>query len=280
MHKDSSAAGELAQKVSRKILASGAETLIWKTSNLEGHRFTPVDIVIVLGGDGTILKTARHFAYSGTPILGVNMGKVGFLSSIEPDDLLNSILQVLHGDFDLEQRMMVNVNVIRNNKPVYHSIALNDAVIRTRLSQVINIDLSIDHKTHLAYRGDGVICATPTGSTAYSLSAGGPIIDLCLPIVVVTPICSQVTWSRPLVVSALSQLEFTLNSPGSTCLAIDGAEEVMLYQGDQVQIVRCAMTTNLVQIAQVSSSERIMQKINRLNRLDPQGEKEMLKVKS
>lgn len=235
--------------------------------------FLPVDIVFVLGGDGTILKTARHFAYAGTPIIGVNLGKVGFLSSIEPDDLLDSLEQILREDYDLEERMMVNVNVSRNGKPVYHGVALNDAVIRTRSAQVIDINLAIDHRTYLAYRGDGVICATPTGSTAYSFSAGGPIIDLSLPILVVTPICSQVTWSRPLVVSAASQLEFFLNSKHSTCLAIDSAEEVMLYQGDQVQISRCAMTTNLIQIKPGSSSARILQKLNSLNKLDHDADK-------
>ena len=123
------------------------------------------------------MKTARSYADSGTPILGVNLGTVGFLSSIEPEDLMEALDLLLQGKYEIKKRMMINVQLLRDGQGCLHqSIALNDAVIKARVLHTIKINLRVDGTLYTRYQGDGVICATPTGSTAYSLSGGGPIL--------------------------------------------------------------------------------------------------------
>ena len=179
VHKNDSKASILAQKVKAVLSSRGVYCSLLGFCQLTEGNCPEGDLVMVLGGDGTLLKTARSYADSGTPILGVNLGTVGFLSSIEPEDLMEALDLLLQGKYEIKKRMMINVQLFRDGQGCLHqSIALNDAVIKARVLHTIKINLRVDGTLYTTYQGDGVICATPTGSTAYSLSAGLSLIHI------------------------------------------------------------------------------------------------------
>jgi NAD+ kinase len=251
-------ARKLALELGDNLMNRGIEYCLLDSMRLaETAAQLPVDLIFVLGGDGTLLQAARCFSGAGAPIMGVNLGTVGFLSSVEPENLQCCLDAVLHQEYDLEARIMINAAVTRDDQVLYQGTALNDVVLRSRASHAILLELMIDGRPHTSYRGDGIVCATPTGSTAYSFSAGGPVIDTGLEALAITPICSHLLSSRPLVVSASSQLTLELNSDYSADLAVDGLEEFSLRKGDLVQIERSSLVTNLVRLQQVSRLERI-----------------------
>ena len=262
LHKNNDVqAYRLASELSNELAIRGVEVLLQDSHKLRMEKHTmAVDMVFVIGGDGTLLKTARLFARVGTPILGVNMGRVGFLSSIEPEQLISCIEPVLNQEFHLEKRIMIDIDVIRNGELIRQGTALNDAVIKTRTTHTININLQVNHRPYTTIRGDGVVCATPTGSTAYSFSAGGPIIDVSLPVLAITPICSQLACSRAVILDADSRIVFELDSEYSTSLALDGEETLVLIRGDQIRIKKAAITANIIQLNPISSSEKILGK--------------------
>jgi NAD+ kinase len=261
-------ARKLALELGDNLMNRGIEHCLLDSMRLaETAAQLPVDLIFVLGGDGTLLQAARCFAGAGTPIMGVNLGTVGFLSSVEPESLQGCLDAVLRQEYDLEARMMIDAAVARDDQVLYRGTALNDVVLRSRAPHTILIELMIDGRPHASYRGDGIVCATPTGSTAYSFSAGGPVLDTGLEALAITPICSHLLSSRPLVVSASSQLTLELGSDYSTDLAVDGLEEFSLWKGDLVQIERSSLVTNLVRLQQVSRLERI----KRLRGRSPRG---------
>lgn len=251
----------LASELSHELAIRGVEVLLHESHKLriEKH-IAAVDMVFVIGGDGTLLKTARLFARVGTPVLGVNMGRVGFLSSIEPEQLMSCIEPILNQQFSLEKRIMIDIDVIRNGELIRQGNALNDAVIKTLTTHTININLQVNHRPYTTIRGDGLVCATPTGSTAYSFSAGGPIIDVSLPVLAITPICSQLACSRAIILNADSRIVFELDSEYSTSLALDGEESLALLKGDQICITKSSITANIIQLNPISSSEKILSK--------------------
>jgi NAD+ kinase len=257
VYKNNRQAHQLAGELSDELLNRGARVIATRRDDMTEAEQAPADLVFVLGGDGTLLHAARCFAGAGTPIIGVNLGTVGFLSSIEPENLQFCLDAIMRQEYDLEARIMIDAAVTRDNQLFYRGTALNDVVLRSRTSHTILVELMIDGKPHTTYQGDGIICATPTGSTAYSFSAGGPVIDNGLEALVITPICSHLSSSRSLVVSASSRLTLELNSDSSTDLAVDGQEELPLLKGDLVQIERSSLVTNLLRLQQVSSLERI-----------------------
>ncbi len=258
VYKNDLRARKLAIELGDNLMNRGIEHCLLDSMRLaETAAQLPVDFIFVLGGDGTLLQTARCLAGAGTPIMGVNLGTVGFLSSVEPESLQFCLDAILHREYDLEARIMIDAAVTRDDQVLYRGTALNDVVLRSRAPHAILVELRIDGKPHTTYRGDGIICATPTGSTAYSFSAGGPVIDTGLEALAITPICSHLSSSRPLVVNASSQLTLKLGSDYSTDLAVDGLEEFSLRKGDLVQIERSSLVTNLVHLQQVSRLERI-----------------------
>lgn len=255
---------KLARELYGRLCASGFEVVILDNLSLQEEKCPVVDMVFVLGGDGTILKTARCYAPRQTPLLGVNLGKVGFLSSIETADLACSIDQVIDHRYQIDHRMMINVALFRHGEPILRNVALNDVIIRSQVAHTINVKLQIDNKPNTVFRGDGIICATPTGSTAYSLSAGGPIIDNRVPALVITPICPQLIYSRSLVVSADTQLEFILDSDYSTNISIDGEGDIMLQKDDRIMVERSTITANFIQLLPISDYNKISQRSARV----------------
>lgn len=262
LHKNNDVqAYRLASELSNELAIRGVEVLLQDSHKLRMEKHTmAVDMVFVIGGDGTLLKAARLFARVGTPMLGVNMGRVGFLSSIEPEQLITYVEPILNREYYLENRMMIDVDVIRNGELIRQGTALNDAVIKTRTTHTININLQVNHRPYTTIRGDGVVCATPTGSTAYSFSAGGPIIDVSLPVLAITPICSQLACSRAIILNADSRIVFEMDSEYSTSLALDGEEKLALARGDRIFIKKSSITANIIQLNPISSSEKILGK--------------------
>lgn len=258
VYKNDLRAHRLAKELYRFLLARGVSAESLELHQLNYHNSNPLDMVFVLGGDGTLLKTARYFAPMGTPILGVNLGTVGFLSSVEVEDLVDIVDLVLQGKYQIEKRMMIDVQLLQDGLVNAHqTVALNDAVIKTCVLHTIKIKLMVDGNYYTTYQGDGVICATPTGSTAYSLSAGGPILDPCVSALAITPICPQFLSSRPLVIRSSSQLEFEVISGHRTILTIDGEEEIPIMKGNKVRITQSPLAAQIVRFDPVSSSDKV-----------------------
>ena len=207
-------------------------------------------LVITLGGDGTLLRAARHAALKGVPVLGVNVGNIGYLTSLEMEQIPR-IADYFKGEYTAEKRMMLNVKLWRAGLEQAHFHALNEAVIsKGSLSRVIYLHMSVNGIPMRKYNADGVIIATPTGSTAYSLSAGGPVIDPSLESILVTPICPYSLNMRPVLFSDKTVLE--IKTPDlidrQAFLTVDGEESAELSCGDTVVINRSKYSTEILRL--------------------------------
>lgn len=207
------------------------------------------DLVVVLGGDGTLLSVARTVP-SGVPILGVNLGTLGFLTEVGRSELYPSLVEILAGRFQLEERALLDV-AIRSRSDNGSYRVLNDAVIaKSALSRIIQLTLRVDGRLVTSYRSDGLIVSTPTGSTAYNLSAGGPILEPQLPVIGLTPICPHTFSLRPIVVPESSVIEVTLETEREEVfLTLDGQEGARLAAGDTVTVTRSAASAHLVKVS-------------------------------
>ncbi len=205
------------------------------------------DLVVVLGGDGTLLSTARSAGKRPVPILGVNLGGLGFITEVPPDRLYPTLNAVFQGRNLVEERIRFNVEVTRDGETVAANMVLNDAVInRGALSRIVGIEISVSGTFLTAYRADGLICATPTGSTAYNLSAGGPILYPTLDGMVLTPICPHTLSQRPIVLPVQGGWTVQLKADGEASLTLDGQVGVDLRPGDLVELSRAEYPTRLL----------------------------------
>lgn len=206
------------------------------------------ELAVVIGGDGSILHSAVPAAFADVPLVGINLGKVGYMASIEPDDL-DGLGRVLEGKYFIEERTMLKITT---DSGTYY--ALNDAVVSNgKGSRMVDIELDCNGLHVSRYFADGIIIASPTGSTAYSLSAGGPVIDPVLDCICATPICPHSLTARPLVFSGSSVLCVSTCIPGrSLCLSVDGGEYIELGADEAVQIVKAEQKLKLVKIEEQS----------------------------
>ncbi len=197
-----------------------------------------VDLLVVLGGDGTLLSAARHVETEDVPILGVNLGGLGFLTEITLEELYPVLERVLEGNVEIEKRMKLHAAVFRQGKKVGEYAVLNDVVIsKSVLARIINLRSSVNGAYVSTYRGDGVIISTPTGSTAYSMAAGGPIVYPTMDSVLITPICPHTLTNRPLLIPDEASVEFTLETEESDVrLTLDGQVGCDLLPFDRVVI--------------------------------------------
>jgi NAD+ kinase len=206
-----------------------------------------VDVIVVLGGDGTLLGVARAVGALGVPILGVNLGGLGFLTATTLDEMMPALEAFLAGRMVIEERMMLAARVRRNAAAGGEFLALNDVVImKSAMSRIIDLSVAVDGEPATAYRADGLIIATPTGSTAYSLSAGGPILFPTMDAVVLTPICSHTLTNRPIVLPGTQRIEVTLLSSQEIVLTVDGQVGFGLRERDSVEVARAASRIRLV----------------------------------
>ncbi len=196
------------------------------------------DLIILFGGDGTFLHVAHHFIETNIPLLGINLGNLGFMTEIETHEIEKRLRAVSNGDYYLEKRMLLDANLLRESKKIFSSYALNDIVINREASaRLINIQVYINDILMNSYRGDGLIVATPTGSTAYSLSAGGPIINPQIKALLITPICPHNLHIRPTVISQNERVRVIVNTEdGQMNISADGRYNHKLLNNDQVEI--------------------------------------------
>lgn len=210
-----------------------------------------VQFVLTLGGDGTFLRAARMMAPYGTPIMGINMGTLGFLTEIEVSELTDSLEKLLRGEYWLEDRMMLEAKVVRDGKEIMDFVGLNDVVInKGPLARLINLEIYVKHEFITMYKSDGIILASPTGSTAYSLSAGGPIVDPELEIIILTPICPHTLHARPIVLPSYKTVRVVIvKQQTDSMLTIDGQHGYALQSGDEIFISKAPYNAKLIRLS-------------------------------
>ena len=218
-----------------------------KTFELE-HVGEDTDLIIVLGGDGTLLSASRHLKGKGVPILGVNLGGLGFLTETSVEEMPSMVEKAIKGDFDISKRVMLLVTVKRGDDHVFEFSILNDAVItKDALARIIDIETYVNDEYLTTYKGDGLIFSTPTGSTGYSLAAGGPLIYPSLANIMVTPICPHMLTNRPIILPEGVTAKAVLSSKEEkVLLTIDGQIGFPLEYGDEVIVKKSPYTTILV----------------------------------
>lgn len=263
-----------AREIAILMLANNAEVLmlseyrelfkgiqITYIDNIE-ELFESADIAITVGGDGTIIHAAKYSARQNTPLIGVNVGRLGFAAEVEPDET-ESLLRILKGDYQIESRILLDVEVIKNGKS-RHYLAVNDAIIaRGQLSKIVDLKLSLDGEEIANYRADGLLFATPTGSTAYSLSAGGPIIAPQMDCLMMTPVCPHSLFSRSVLFSGESELSITVKIPSECCcvLTIDGEKNVDILAEDRVIIRKSELKLKLISLYKRNFYKRLNEKL-------------------
>ena len=207
------------------------------------------DLAIVVGGDGTLLTASRSLAGADVPILGVNLGRLGFLADVSPDEMCERLNEILAGEYEEEHRSLLHASVLRGDKIVSESDALNDVVVhKWDIARMIEVDTLIDDRFLNTVRADGLIVSTPTGSTAYALSGGGPILDPGLDALVLVPICPHTLSNRPIVVSDQVQIDIRLHGENDSKAQItcDGQVNFALVGGDLISIRRKSHVLRLI----------------------------------
>ncbi len=204
-----------------------------------------VKLAIVMGGDGTMLSVARALIDSDIPLVGINRGRFGFLTDLRAEEMLQSIDAILAGNYQKEDRMMLSATVIRDNKVILENHAFNDIVLKSGL-RLIELEVIIDGKFVHKQRSDGLIVSTPTGTTAYSLSAGGPILHPSLDAIALVPICPHTLSNRPFAVNSDAKIQVTLMQVDDAQISFDGQYQLALKLGDCVKVERAKETVTLL----------------------------------
>lgn len=221
------------------------------------------DFCIAIGGDGTIMSLAKTAAVSDKPVLGINFGRMGFIAGLEPQNA-RDIVKLTEEQFTIDRRMMLKVTVISGNA-VREFYALNDAVVaRGALSRIIDLSVSLDDKIISHYRADGLLLSTPTGSTAYSLSAGGPVIDPTLNCILLTPICPHSLFSRSVLFADTSKLTVQAENEANdeVFLTVDGHDSVKIMRGDRIIIEKADIQAQLIKIKEKNFYQILSDKFN------------------
>ncbi len=262
---------ETAKQVCSYLSARGAEILIHENnrSALEGcgafyqdfnRMMEQCDILTAVGGDGTIIHAAKHAVAFDKPVVGINSGRLGYLAAIERSEL--SLLEnLLEGQYTIERRMMLTAKISGSINQEYN--ALNDVVIASgNIAKVVELSVKSDGRSVMSFSGDGVIFATPTGSTAYAYSAGGPVIDPVIECISVTPICPHTIASRTIIFSAEYRLQTQARSAGGNVfLTVDGEEGIPLQPTDQVEILKSGCQARLIKIKDEKFNDVLSRKI-------------------
>ncbi len=206
------------------------------------------ECILVLGGDGTLLNTARSLAYTGIPLVGINLGQLGFLTEIELSDLYEELTKLLDDQYTVEERMMLEARVLRDGIVVEKFFGLNDIVVtKGAFSRMISLETYVGKNYNATYAADGIIVASPTGSTAYSLSAGGPLVCPDVEVMLLTPICPHTLASRPLVISPQETVRIVVcSSVSEVMLTVDGQHGFKLREHDEIVILKAPFSTKLL----------------------------------
>lgn len=227
--------------------------------------YKSVDAVIVMGGDGTILETARHAAASGVPVLGMNLGRLGYLAELEMNEI-DELEKVVRGEYSYDERSMLKVTIESERRgKIYCGYALNDATVSNMFSpRLIDMELRDNGAEIASYRADGLIIATPTGSTAYSMSAGGAVVDPRLKCFCVTPICPHSLTSKPLIFHDKAEIEVVNSTKREkrVTLTLDGRQTFDVYYGETVRAVKAQFAAKLIRVKPRSFYQTLRSKLN------------------
>jgi NAD+ kinase len=233
-------------------------------NNLPDNWYENADFILAMGGDGTFLNIADRTSHLGIPILGINIGSMGFLAGIEVKDSSEAFKKLLEGNYSISKRMMVRADIFRLTEKVTEVVALNDIVIsRGLLSRIVTIETHINNKFIDTFPGDGIIVSTPTGSTGYSLSAGGPVIDHTLELMLITPICPHIMHARSFVTGAESSIRLIVNeaSDYKCTLTTDGQKGLELFGGDEILITKSKDVIKMAYIGENDLYDTLRNKI-------------------
>ncbi len=264
--------GSVVREIAKWLQDRGVELLLGpeasKASGLPGmprsELADKVDLMVVLGGDGTLLAVARAIGERAVPVLGVNLGTLGYLAEISLDELFPTLEGVLAGCFRTETRMRLDVHAERDGREIGSYLALNDAVIaRTALSRMIDLQTWADDAEVTTYHADGLIAATPTGSSAYSLSAGGPLMLPGIGAIVLTPICPHTLTQRPIVLPEVCRVAIKVLDlrGGEAHLTVDGQVGCELQEGDRVNVSAADRPLQLLVLADRNRFEVMRNKL-------------------
>jgi NAD+ kinase len=224
---------------------------------------TESDAVVVLGGDGTMLSIARELAPHGAPLIGINQGRLGFLTDITFDGMHDAVAEILSGQYVAEERILLNGQVRRSGDRVFESTAFNDVVVgKGGSGRLIDLEIAINSEFVYSQRADGLVVTSPTGTTAYALSAGGPIVHPTLEAVALVPICPHTLSARPIVVSSHSRIEITLTHCDDARVHFDGQHYFDLAAGDHVWITRASRPVTLLHPHSYSYYDTLRQKLH------------------
>jgi NAD+ kinase len=209
------------------------------------------ELVICLGGDGSFLKVARKVYEQKLPVLGINLGSLGFLAEVDKSEIEAAMARIISGDYEVEERMMLDVSVKKDNKIIYSDVALNDIVIsRGALSRIIHLKTYINDEFVDTFPGDGLIISSPTGSTAYSLSSGGPIVEPNIDLLIITPICPHILYSRSFITEGSSTVKILLSDASSSdaMVTADGQIGFPIREDYVIEINKSDNTVKMIQM--------------------------------
>jgi NAD+ kinase len=221
------------------------------------------DVAIVVGGDGTLLKTARHLSEHDVPLVGVNQGRLGFMTDIARADMLAAIDQLLAGKFIEDRRLLLEAQVLRAGERAFQTLALNDVVVnKGDLGRLIEMEVRVNGEFLYVLRADGMIVATPTGSTAYALSANGPILHPAVPGIALVPLCPHSLTYHPITISDASRVDMVLLTPGDARVHFDGQSHFDIAAGDIVRVARSNHVVTLLHPPGYSYFAMLREKLN------------------
>jgi len=219
--------------------------------------------VVVLGGDGTMLSIARELAPQGVPLIGINQGRLGFLTDITVDDMFDAVAEILSGQYVAEERILLNGQIRRGGEKVFEATAFNDVVVgKGGSGRLIDLEIAINSEFVYSQRADGLVVTSPTGTTAYALSAGGPIVHPTLEAVALIPICPHTLSARPIVVSSHSRIEIHLTHADDARVHFDGQHHFDLQSDDHVWITRASRPITLLHPHAYSYYDTLRQKLH------------------
>lgn len=251
----------MGERVAGILRAAGIEVIVdSRPEDMTGAEF---DSIIVLGGDGTMIRAARQYVERNVPILGVNMGTVGFLSNIKANELVKYLDRFIKHDYDIEERMMLEVGIYQYGKLINKIYSLNEVSIKSKDFRVITVDVKIEGREHGVYRGDGIIVATPSGSTAYSLSCGGPISDPALEVFIMTPITSYLLNKRPIIIAAEKEIELVPRHYEEALISVDGQVRI---DGEENYVIKVKKAEHKLKLANLQPRyffQTIMKRLRR-----------------
>lgn len=265
---------ECAEKITALMSKKGVETLMLSECSsffdradityIDDHKalFAACDFAVTVGGDGTIIHAAKYAAVCDKPLIGVNVGRLGFAADLESDEL-DRLTDIIEGNYTTEKRMTLDVEVLSNGVSK-HYIAVNDAVVaHGQMSKIIDLQLSLDGEVISKYRADGLLFSTPTGSTAYSLSAGGPIVAPEMDCILMTPVCPHSLFSRSVLFEGSSELGVTVTIPRecSCVLTIDGEKNINITETDKIFIRKSEWVLNLMTIHKRNFYRKLNEKL-------------------